>query len=168
MVKGEGPEPPAAASADAAAAAPKEVPRSDAPPAPPVQPNPRTNADAAGADSHADQTAPVAKPGAPPAESTSSDAPVKQAIRNAQAAPEASAPSPPAAPARPAIRQPAPDQAAAAAAALSRGDAMLAMRNITAARSLYEYAANAGNARAAAALAETYDPVFSTVWALWA
>ncbi len=40
----------------------------------------------------------------------------------------------------------------------SRGDAMLAIKDISAARKFYEYAANAGSARAAAALAGTYDP----------
>jgi hypothetical protein len=47
-----------------------------------------------------------------------------------------------------------------AAAALRRGDAMLAIQDISAARLFYEYAANAGSARAAMALAETYDPTF--------
>lgn len=49
---------------------------------------------------------------------------------------------------------------AAAAALARRGDAMLALQDISAARGFYEYAANAGNAHAAAALAETYDPSF--------
>jgi hypothetical protein len=49
---------------------------------------------------------------------------------------------------------------AAAAAFASRGDAMLAIKDISAARAFYEYAANAGSARAAMALAETYDPAF--------
>jgi hypothetical protein len=49
---------------------------------------------------------------------------------------------------------------AAAAAFASRGDAMLAIKDISAARVFYEYAANAGSARAAVALAETYDPAF--------
>jgi hypothetical protein len=40
----------------------------------------------------------------------------------------------------------------------SRGDAMLAIKDISAARKFYEYAASAGSARAAAALAGTYDP----------
>jgi hypothetical protein len=39
-----------------------------------------------------------------------------------------------------------------------RGDGMLAIKDISAARKLYEYAANAGSARAAMALAKTYDP----------
>ncbi len=60
---------------------------------------------------------------------------------------------PPAAPPRTAAQQ------AAAAAAVNRGDAMMAMKDISAARGFYAYAANAGDARAAAALAETYDPV---------
>ena len=37
---------------------------------------------------------------------------------------------------------------------------MLAIRDISAARRLYEYAANAGSAHAAAALARTFDPTF--------
>ena len=49
---------------------------------------------------------------------------------------------------------------AAAAAFASRGDAMVALKDISAARKYYEYAANAGNARAALALGETYDPAF--------
>jgi TPR repeat protein len=40
----------------------------------------------------------------------------------------------------------------------ARGDAMMAVKDITAARRLYEFAANAGSARAASALASTYDP----------
>jgi hypothetical protein len=51
-------------------------------------------------------------------------------------------------------------QQAAVAAAVNRGDAMLASKDISAARGFYEYAAKAGNARAATALAETYDPAF--------
>jgi hypothetical protein len=43
-----------------------------------------------------------------------------------------------------------------------RGDDMLAIKDISAARKFYEYAANAGSARAAAALARTLDPVFIT------
>jgi TPR repeat protein len=44
----------------------------------------------------------------------------------------------------------------------SRGDAMLAIKDISAARKFYDYAANGGSARAAMALAETYDPAFLT------
>jgi hypothetical protein len=163
MLKGEAPESPAAASADKAAAPPAEVRQPDAAPAPQIQAAARGTGDAAEADSRAAEAVPAAKPRTPPAEANGNDAAAKVASRTAEAiakpAPAIAAP-PAAAPARPANPQATPDQAAATAASLARGDAMLAMRNITAARSLYEYAANAGNARAAAALAETYDPVF--------
>jgi len=43
----------------------------------------------------------------------------------------------------------------------ARGDAMLANRDISAARKFYEFAANAGSASAATALARTYDPAFA-------
>jgi hypothetical protein len=43
-----------------------------------------------------------------------------------------------------------------------RGDDMLAIKDISAARKFFEYAANAGSARAAAALARTLDPAFIT------
>ena len=42
---------------------------------------------------------------------------------------------------------------------IARGDAMVARRDISAARLLYERVA-AGNAQAAVALARTYDPIF--------
>ncbi len=45
-----------------------------------------------------------------------------------------------------------------AALLASRGDAMLAIKDISAARKLYEQAANLGNAAAAKGLARTYDP----------
>jgi hypothetical protein len=54
----------------------------------------------------------------------------------------------------------APEQPAAAFF-VSRGDAMLAIKDISAARKFYEHAANVGSARAAAALAKTYDPGFT-------
>jgi hypothetical protein len=41
-----------------------------------------------------------------------------------------------------------------------RGDEMLARKDISAARKFYEYAANGGSARAAMALAQTYDATF--------
>jgi hypothetical protein len=41
---------------------------------------------------------------------------------------------------------------------VSRGDEMLAANNVPAARKFYGYAAIAGSARAAVALAETYNP----------
>jgi TPR repeat protein len=60
----------------------------------------------------------------------------------------------------PSVRTRTAQEQAAAAAFASRGDAMLAIKDISAARAFYEYAANAGSARAAVALAETYDPAF--------
>ena len=45
-------------------------------------------------------------------------------------------------------------------ALVARGDAMMARRDISAARLLYERAAVAGSARAASALGRTYDPAF--------
>ena len=53
----------------------------------------------------------------------------------------------------------APDQSLAAIC-VKRGDAMLAIKDISAARKFYEFGANAGSARAATALAETYDPAW--------
>ncbi len=47
---------------------------------------------------------------------------------------------------------------AMAASLMRRGDAMLALRDISAARKLYESAADAGSAAGATALARTYDP----------
>jgi hypothetical protein len=53
---------------------------------------------------------------------------------------------------------PAAQDGSAAAMYASRGDAMLAIKDISAARKFYEFGANAGSARAAMALAGTYDP----------
>jgi hypothetical protein len=49
-----------------------------------------------------------------------------------------------------------------AATYTSRGDAMLVIKDFSAARKFYEYAANGGSARAAMALAGTYDPAVLT------
>lgn len=66
--------------------------------------------------------------------------------------------------AQPAMRTPtSPDQLMAELYA-KRGDAMLAIKDISAARKFYEYAADAGNARAATAIARTYDPTFLSEW----
>ena len=51
-----------------------------------------------------------------------------------------------------------PVQSQTAAVLTSRGDAMLAIKDISAARKLYEQAANLGSAAAAKGLARTYDP----------
>jgi TPR repeat protein len=48
-----------------------------------------------------------------------------------------------------------------AATFTSRGDAMLAIKDISAARKLYEQAANLGSAAAAKGLARTYDPAYA-------
>jgi hypothetical protein len=63
---------------------------------------------------------------------------------------------------RPATTPPTVQEQSMAATYASRGDAMLAIKDFSAARKFYEYAANGGNARAAMALAGTYDPAFLT------
>jgi hypothetical protein len=61
---------------------------------------------------------------------------------------------------RPATTAPTVQAQSMAATYASRGDAMLAIKDFSAARKFYEYAANGGSARAAMALAGTYDPAF--------
>lgn len=59
------------------------------------------------------------------------------------------------------VQGPAPDQASASrliGMALGRGDAMLALHDLSAARRYYELAAGAGSANAALVLGRTYDP----------
>ncbi len=63
----------------------------------------------------------------------------------------------------PALSETAPQPAAAADSAvmasyIERGDQMMAIKDISAARKFYEFAAQAGNASATAKLARTYDP----------
>jgi hypothetical protein len=71
------------------------------------------------------------------------------------------APTPPAPPATtPITPVPTIQNQSLAALYATRGDQMLAIKDVSAARRLYEYAANAGSARAAAALARTFDPSF--------
>jgi hypothetical protein len=64
--------------------------------------------------------------------------------------------------ARLATTPPTVEEQSMAATYASRGDAMLAIKDFSAARKFYEYAANGGSARAAMALAKTYDPAFLT------
>jgi hypothetical protein len=64
--------------------------------------------------------------------------------------------------ARPATTPPTAQEQSMAATYASRGDAMLAIKDISAARKFYEYAASGGSARAAMALAGTYDPAVLT------
>jgi hypothetical protein len=52
------------------------------------------------------------------------------------------------------------NDAATAALYAERGDALLAVKDISGARKFYAFAANAGNGHAAAAMAQTYDPSF--------
>jgi hypothetical protein len=59
-------------------------------------------------------------------------------------------------------RPPTSREPAIAAFYATRGDEMLALKDISAARKLYEYAADAGSARAATALARTFDAAFVT------
>jgi hypothetical protein len=61
-------------------------------------------------------------------------------------------------PAQPSTNAPATQDQAMAASLVHRGDAMLAIKDISAARKLYESAAGAGSAAGATALARTYDP----------
>ena len=55
---------------------------------------------------------------------------------------------------------PTAQEQAMAASLARRGDAMLAIKDISAARKLYESAADAGSAAGATALARTYDPAY--------
>jgi hypothetical protein len=93
---------------------------------------------------------------------TGSAPPSAAATNAARPAPPIVTPAPPV-PAVPVIPKaasaPAPE-AQSTADDISRGDAMLAIKDISAARRFYEDAADAGSARAALAMASTYDPAF--------
>ena len=60
----------------------------------------------------------------------------------------------------PTPHQPDAQQQALAAMYLARGNEKLAIKDISAARKIYEYAADGGSAAAAMALAKTYDPAY--------
>jgi hypothetical protein len=75
----------------------------------------------------------------------------------ATAAPPPAAPGPPAPPVAHARTE---RESAMADFYARRGDETLALKDISAARKFYEYAANAGSARAATALARTFDAAF--------
>jgi TPR repeat protein len=60
------------------------------------------------------------------------------------------------------MRAPTPQERSMATWYAGRGDEMLAIKDISAARKFYEYAANIGSARAATGLARTYDLAFLT------
>lgn len=72
----------------------------------------------------------------------------------------AAMPAAPPTPAETATQPTSADDAALMAAYIGRGDQMLAIKDISAARKFYEYATSAGSAGATAKLAETYDPDF--------
>ena len=59
-----------------------------------------------------------------------------------------------------ALAEPSAPAPAIEASLMRRGDAMLAIKDISAARKLYESAADAGSAPAALALAKTFDPAY--------
>ena len=63
-------------------------------------------------------------------------------------------------PALAATKAPMPQDESMATLYIGRGDKMLAIKDISAARRFYEFAADAGSARAALKLARTYDPAF--------
>ena len=136
---------PAAAPAPAdeqpeAAAASTPAPANVAPPAEPAAASVKLQAAVASAPASA--APPVAEPAA-----GSVKLPAAGDAAHALAAPVASAP-----------RQATPAQERMAVNLASRGDAMLGIKDISAARKLYEQAANLGSAAAAAELARTYDP----------
>ena len=99
---------------------------------------------------------------APPPETSALDTSHTDAMSTAiaSAIPTAASAGKPETPAAP--HQPDAQQQALAAMYLARGDEKLAIRDISAARKIYEYAADIGSAAAAMALAKTYDPGFLT------
>lgn len=100
----------------------------------------------------------VSPSAAPPVQSAAASVkmPANDTVQ-ALAVPVTPPPAPATAPAPP-LRQPSAAQERMAATLASRGDAMMAIKDISAARKLYEQAANMGSAAAAAELARTYDP----------
>ena len=104
--------------------------------------------------------APAPEPGAPPAVTDAVAAAPEPGAPPAAASVPAAAPAVPPPPAQAAASAPWPvhPDAEAAAIYLARGDAMLAAKDISAARRFYALAAEDGSASAASALALTYDP----------
>jgi len=145
------PQPPEAPPAEATSAPPMargEPPRPPAPPAP-VAPAPPQAASGAPA---ADQPAPSASPAPaapPPSQATAAVPGVATPVEPPATPGQASPP-------RPSTAIPAEELEAV----IRRADSMLALRDISAARLLYAYAAQAGSGRAASALGRTYDPAF--------
>jgi hypothetical protein len=104
-----------------------------------------------GGDAALASAAPVAPPAVEPAA-----APIKPPADATVALATPVAPPPQ----HPPPQQSSPEQERMAATFTSRGDAMLAIKDISAARKLYEQAANLGSAAAAKGLARTYDPAY--------
>jgi TPR repeat protein len=137
-----------AASLSSAQTAEKPAAESDPPPGPADQaaaPSGTPDGAPAAADTAAIDTAIADKdPASPPAAAGNTPADTAFALADPTASLPANAPA-------------APDPALAASF-VRRGDAMLAIKDISAARKLYESAADAGSAAGATALARTYDP----------
>ncbi len=160
-----------APAADVASAAPSAAPAPPVEPAaPPIKP-PVGNAGPTFA-APAAAAAAAASPSVAPPPLEPAAAPVRLPVAAASPLPSAAPPSPvepaarsvklPAGDAAPTSAPPPPQQSPAkeqmASTLASRGDAMLAVKDISAARKLYEQAANLGSAAAATDLAKTYDP----------
>jgi TPR repeat protein len=153
-----------AAMDNAAAAPPAATATETAPP-----PEPAAAAAATTATASTPTTAPTT-PSAAAVDSAAAAPPpavAPPAPAAAPAVPDSTAAAAPATP-RPAITgsteppstRPAPLQKEMIGALMKRGDQMLAIGDISAARLLYERAAGAGDAKAATAAGKTYDPVF--------
>jgi hypothetical protein len=137
--------------------APPPVPAAAAPAAP-VQPAPAPVAALPSAAAPAPR--PVAPPAPPPAPPPAAAATSAEPALPPVAPPQpAAAPVPAPGPAAPPRANPlnTPEKLEAV---VRRADEMLELRDISAARRLYTYAAEAGSGRAAAALGRTYDPAF--------
>jgi hypothetical protein len=100
----------------------------------------------------------------PAAGRASKDAPLAAAAADPSTAHPAAAPvlAAPVIAAPPVTSPPKPREPSIAEFYAARGDEMMTIKDISAARKFYEYAANAGSARAASALARTYDAAFVT------
>ena len=161
-----------ARSPEAIAETPQAVP-----PVTPFQPpdRPSRASDAASRPSNNPQQTPTTARLPPPAQSPPAQPPSAQ-LPSAQSPPPLVAAKPPITPpqpldispqdsistaaARPVPRATPAQDPAAAAAYVTKGDALLTIKDISAARKFYEFGADTGSARAALSLAKTYDPAF--------
>jgi hypothetical protein len=108
----------------------------------------------------APSAAPAPTVQAPTASAAAPDASRSRRVTEMPAAPQAALAGRAALAAGSAAGAPIAQQQSLAALYVKRGDAMLTVKDISGARKFYEYAADAGSARAARALAETYDPAW--------